>query len=492
MTRHCLREITVLVLMTLIVSPLIFRQPIFAADPDHPTAVREDKVAVSLSQAFRSAAARASPGLVRVYTLRGPRMTPSWRRHLAATTNRIPANFHGSTPSSSLTASPDEQGSGIVIDSQGFILTCQHVIDAADVVFVVLADGRRFEADRVWGDPATDLAMLQIKDAGDLHEVSFADSDELKAGDFVVSLANPYDMEHSISAGIVSDARRWIAGVPYPQIQNDAATNPGSSGGALINLQGEVVGIITGAYSTRREFQGIGLAIPVNVANRVAKELRTKGTIERGYLGCASQRLSPKVAKLLELPVPGGLYVKNVDPASPAADAGFKVGDVITHVDSEAIDEAFRADQLYLKPRAGEKHTYTLFRNSRSIAVEVELDKFPNHDLPSHDVPAGSFGREPAHFDKRLGLGLDDLTGQAVRELDLPPDTQGALITKVAPGSIAYKEGIAAGMAVVRLGDLPISNIDDFKRALRRQEAHKPIVVLLQSSDQQYLAVIER
>jgi len=164
----------------------------------------------------------------------------------------------------------------------------------------------------------------------------------------------------------------------------------------------------------------------------------------------------------------------------------------MTHFDTEAIDEAFRPDQLYLVPRAGEKHTFTLFRRGHTIAVEVRMGRFPNHNSPSHAVPAGRSGREPAHFAKRLGLGLNELNGQAVHELELPPDTQGALITKVAPGSIGYKEAIAAGMVVVRIGDLPVSNIDDFKLALGRQEAHKPIVMLLQSSDQQYFAVFKR
>jgi len=393
----------------------------------------------------------------------------------------------------SVSHSPDEQGSGFIIDDQGFILTCHHVVAAADVLFVELADGRKLEAVEVWGDPATDIAVIRIEAGGELDAVKLGNSNSVEVGDWVMSLASPYDLKRSISAGIVSITECWVSGTPHPLIQNDAATNPGSSGGALINLQGEVVGIVIGGLSTAKEFQGIGLAVPINTAKRIADELRARGSIERGYLGYETQMLSPEIAKLLELPVAGGLYVKDVKKASPAERAGIATGDIITHFDGQPIDDTFRPQRLYLDPRPGETHTFAIHRDGQSVVVKAKMEHRPAPNaMENAPPPMVGKARTSEYFDKSLGMGLDKLTAAEAHELELPNNIQGVLINQVASRSISYVEGLAAGMAVLRIDNHPIRNLDDYRDATIKHQPEQPMLMLVQSNQGRYLVVFEK
>lgn len=463
-----------------------------AAEPVRVAETKEDSAAQKLSTEFREAADRATPGLVTIYTMRGPHETVEWRRLEArrckkhSTLQETPQ-----TASYPIESSPDEQGSGIIVDSQGLILTCHHVVAAGDVVFVVLPDGRRFEPVEVYADPEADLALLRIEGAGTLDAVRLGNSDEVEVGDWVVSLGNPYELKRSVSAGIIGAKERWLPGIPYPMIQNDAATNPGSSGGALLNLNGEVIGVITGGFSSRKEFQGIGLAIPVNFAKGLIRSLHNAQPPLQAYLGCQTQKLAPDLAKQLGLPVAGGLYVKDVKEDSPAATAGIAEGDIITFFDGKPIDDAFRPEQLYDQPKPGEQYAFTVLRDGRSIAVNVTMTRYPREQTDIHESVAVHAEASFEYFDRSLGLGLSTLTQDVARELRLPLDQKGALVTEVAVGSPAYKEGLAAGMVVVRYNSQATADPDSYEAAASSEQGNMPVLMLIRSDKGKHLVVFE-
>lgn len=461
-----------------------------AAEPTRLASLPNAPHASSLSKEIRAAADRVSPGLVTVYSLRGPRMTAPWRMREEMMNRQVwnDSGFQQASESSIL--SPDDQGSGVVIDRSGFVLTCHHVIADADAIFVRTADGRKFHTKHVWSDPETDLALVRLDNVANLEPVQLGDSDDLKIGDWVVSVASPYDLDRSISAGIVSATKRWIPGTPHPFIQNAAATNPGSSGGALVNLRGEVVGIIIGGYSATGDFQGIGLALPINMANQIAQELRTGGKAQHGYFGFSTQMLSPEMAKTLELPIHAGLYVKEIDGNSPASRAGLQQGDVVTKFDDTEIDERFDPRLFYKDPMPDKEHTLTLYRDGQTIKVPIEMGTSPKWDAGTSEQTNTRRKVSFEYLDQTLGLGLSTLTDKEARELELPEAAQGALITHVAKGSVAYIEGLAAGMAVVRINEHAISSLDDYEQVRERSDPEDPVLMLVQSNQSKYLVMI--
>lgn len=453
-------------------------------DPDEPI-----PAASILSKAIRRVADRAAPSLVRVYALRGPRMTMPWRLREASKRHDGIAESGLQYSASSLINSPDDQGSGIIIDGEGYILTCSHVVDGANTVFVRTSDGRKIFAEQVWSDPATDLGVIRLKNANNLKSVELGNSDNLAVGDWVVSLASPYDLENSLSAGIVTTTKRWISSSPHPMIQNDAATNPGSSGGALFNLQGEVIGIIVGGFSTASEFQGIGLATPINTAKVVVEQLRTRGHVQRGQFGFDTQSLTPEMASLLESSVDAGLYVKDVQPDSPAGRAGLREGDVITMFDGDRIDRTFDPQSLTADSTPGRKHTISLLREHKTVQFELEMrQSSPQVAATTERAPPPTESFE--HYDSVRGLGLSHLELSVIRELELPEDTHGALVTYVAFDSDAYREGIAAGMVIARINDRAVESIGDYQEICKLVNPDKPLLMLLHSNRGKHLVML--
>ena len=460
-----------------------------AAEPVSIESKADAVLANDLPKLVRNVADRVSPGIVTVYALRGPRMTLPMRLREQANHSHqhTTSNFRHTT---STLDSPDDQGSGVIIDREGWVLTCSHVVENANAVFVRTADGRKLHASEVVCDPVSDLAIIKLKDAADLQEVKFADYDSLSVGDWVISLASPYDLQRSVSAGIISSTQRWVPSSPYPLIQNDACTNPGSSGGALLNLHGEVVGIIEGAITMTGEFQGIGLATPISVAKDVADQLRMNGYVERCRFGFETQPLTPDMAKLLEPSLQAGLYVKDVMPRSPASLAGLCEGDVITEFDGKTVTQSFAPDSINANVATGKSHVMKVLRHHEVIDLEISL-KHTSHTSTTPAMPQSPPTDAFEHYDSPNRLGLSTLKPSMIRELDLPPGSHGPLITHVSYDSEAYREGIAAGMVVARINDQRIENLSQYAEVTKDLEPGKPSLFLLQSNQGTHLVMLE-
>lgn len=441
-----------------------------------------------LSREFRDAARHVVPSVVLIESLRGPRETPQWRLHKERL-GHLATGKHLAIPA--ITLKPrDERGSGIIIDSSGIILTCHHVVAGADVIFITLPDGRRFEPLDVRSDPEGDLAVLRIDTGEKLSVASLGDSDDLELGDWVVSVGNPYGLERSVSIGTVSATDRVTSMSPTPLIQSDASSNPGSSGGALANLQGEIIGVLAGSIGVDEGFQGVGLAVPINAAKQVADELLRTGTPERGYFGCDLQPIPPTLARQLELPEMGGLYVMYVAENTPASKANLMVGDLITHCDGEAIDSKSLQRHVGEQALPDVQHSMTVFRNGKAENVSFVMGRRPKGEAARTGHSGDHDHHPPQAFCKRFGLCVEELIPDTSQKLGYEVNAMGVLITDVEIGGIAYKDGVAAGMIVLRVNDHDILTKEDFAHVTNGLARDKPVLMLIESPDRRYLTVL--
>lgn len=443
--------------------------------------------AATLADAFRRAAAKAGPSVVTIETYSGPRETIEWARKVAGTKA---GDDSDNSSDLEITGARNGIGTGIVLDAQGYILTCNHVISNADMAFVRLADGRRFEVVKTLQDPFTDVAVVQIEHAGPLPAAEVSE-DELSVGDWVVTIGNPYGLGVSLTAGVVSATDRHMRHIPYAGlIQTDAATNPGNSGGALVDLEGKVVGMSEGGYGVVEGFQGIGFAIPIDLARRVARELIDKGKVNRPFLGIETELIPVNIANHLKLDKPGGVIVCDIAPRSPAARAGVQVGDVLTHVDGSAVSNHFEFFRLVDETPDGKPISLTLLRDFESIAIDL----IPSPLYPQVLRPEKSdfhHVEPPGFIDKQLGLTVDVFTSETARELGYKGPVDGLLITHVEDESIAAKQGICAGMSMVRVDGESVKSVEDYRTATKKRDLAKGTLLLLGTTRQKHFVLCQ-
>src|SRR5215510_4361713 len=262
-------------------------------------------------------------------------------------------------------------GSGFIMSRDGYILTNNHVVEDADQIKVKLANGKEYDAKVMGRDPKTDLALVKIDGASDLHALAMGNSDDLKVGSWVVAVGSPFGLEQTVTAGIVSAKGRVIGSGPYDNfIQTDASINPGNSGGPLINTRGEVVGINTAILA---EGKGIGFAIPVNMAKDIAPQLQEKGHVTRGWLGVSIQEMTPELAKSFGLNENKGALVAEVLPGSPAEKAGIEQGDVIVEFDGKEVTESKGLPQIVASTPVGKSVAVKLWRNGKALERQVKV-----------------------------------------------------------------------------------------------------------------------
>jgi serine protease Do len=353
------------------------------------------------------------------------------------------------------------QGTGFVIQKSGYILTNTHVVDSAEDIRVRLADEREVSARLVGKDERTDIALLKVE-AGDLAVAPLGNSDEVQIGEWVVAIGNPFGLDHTVTAGIVSaKGRRDIrpsGGVGiYDFIQTDASINPGNSGGPLINGRGEVIGINT---AMNAQAQGIGFAIPINMVKVIAPLLRTHGRVPRSWLGLYPQPVTSALKKAFGLAETRGALVSDVVADSPAARAGLVSGDVIVELDGKPIR---RADdltwQLATRP-AGTRVAMVVLRAGKTLKMEAMLQAAPDEAPALPAVPKAPARKSP------LGITVSEISSTIARELG-EPGLHGVVVMLVEPESPAVEAGVERGDIILRVGDALVSALDDYARAVR-------------------------
>ncbi len=333
------------------------------------------------------------------------------------------------------------EGSGFIVDAAGYILTNHHLVPGGGRIRVRLADKRELHARRVGADPSTDLALIKV-DATDLPTVKLGDSDRLRVGDWVCAIGNPLDFDHTVTVGVVSSLGRKIFNQSFDAyIQTDAAINPGNSGGPLVNLLGEAVGINAAVSS---EAQGIGFAVPANVARAVLGQLRDTGHVQRGYLGIQPYDLDPDLGRMVGLSDPKGALVVDVIAGGAAARAGLRRWDVITSVSGKAIKDGDALVKAISTSRPGSDVRLDVVRDGRPFSVTARLDeRGPDEETPEPDTRTPPATTPPRRGDA-LGLSVANLGARARAEQRVPHDRQGVVIQAVLgadPGTDLLEEG---------------------------------------------------
>ena len=367
-------------------------------------------------------------------------------------------------------------GSGVIIQADGYILTNNHVIDGAERIHVDLADGRSLQAEVVGTDPPSDLAVLRVEAEG-LPTVPFGDSDEIRVGDVVLAFGNPMGVGQTVTMGIVS-AKGRATGVgdgSYEDfLQTDAPINQGNSGGALVDSNGQLIGINAQILSPTGGNVGLGFAIPVDMARAVADQLMTDGVVRRGRLGVVVQTLTSDLAAGLGIDRTRGALVSDVEEGSPAAEAGLRAGDVVIEVNGRAVADsnALRNDIASYLP--GTEVTLTVLRDGDRQQVTAELGgRQEEGQRASNQRPGNQQGSSG------FGLSVQPLTPDLARQAGVPASTEGLLVMQVSPGSAAANAGIRTGDVITRVGGTDVSTVAELRSTLEGASADRPVLLLV-------------
>jgi serine protease Do len=370
-------------------------------------------------------------------------------------------------------------GSGVIVSSDGYILTNNHVVDSATDLRVTLPDRREFKAKVIGADAKTDVALIKI-DATGLPAITVGDSSKLQIGDAVLAIGNPYGVGQTVTMGIVSATRRNNLGIEDYEdfIQTDASINPGNSGGALVNDRGELVGINTAILAPGSGGnQGIGFAVPINLARNVMTEIETQGHVTRSYLGVTVQEVTPAIAKAMGLKDIGGALVSNVSPDSPAQKAGLQTGDVILSMNGVPIAESNELRMSVSLMRPDQTVKLKIVRNGEEKEVGVVLGQMPEEKT----ARAGSSENEmtPSNGDSASanGVSVANLDSDTLKQLHLPASTKGVVVTNVAPDSQAAAAGLKEGDVIQEVNRQPVANTRDFERAANKNHGDQLLLV---------------
>jgi serine protease Do len=386
-------------------------------------------------------------------------------------------------------------GSGVIIDSQGVILTNNHVVAESDRVLVELSDGREYAAQEIHTDPETDLAVVRINPAEPLPAAVLGDSDALQIGDWVLAVGSPFGLEATVSAGIISAKGRSLSAAQRAQfLQTDAAINPGNSGGPLVNLRGEVVGINSAIASRTGAYQGIGFAVPANLAKWVSGQLVRDGRVKRSYLGVGVVAVTAELAEQMGVGVGQGVVVMNVYPGSPADKAGLRLGDIVTKFEKAPINTPPDLQQAVEKLSVGSQAQLTYLRDSREQTVSVQLEELPASEGRAEGGANGAQRRfQPkTNAEAVIGMEVQDLDARVARELGYEDRTTGVLVSWVDPNGMAGEKGIIRGMLILRVGKTDVLNVDQFRQAIAEESLEKGILLLVATPAENRFVVLKK
>ncbi len=368
-------------------------------------------------------------------------------------------------------------GSGFIIDPSGVVVTNAHVVEDARQITVILHDERRLEAKLLGTDERTDLAVLKVEATQPLPHVAWGDSDTAEVGQWVLAIGNPFGLGGTVTSGIISATARNIGAGPYDAfLQTDAPINQGNSGGPMFNMRGEVIGINTAIFSPTGGNIGIGFAIPSSLARPVVEQLRATGTVRRGWLGVQIQTVNPDIAQALGLDRAHGALVADVLAASPAAEAGMKVGDVILSYNGQTLDDAHRLPRLVAETKIGAPAQLTVLRDGKRVRVDVKIAELKDE---VEQAKAGETGE--------LGLALGPLTEPLRTKLGLPQGATGAVVQGVKAGSPAAERGFRPGDVITMVAQRPVKGPEDVVRLVgeARKAGRTNVLMLVRRGERQ-------
>ena len=440
--------------------------------PEQPT-TPSNAALYALSDAFANVAAKVNPAVVTIST---------------ETTVHNSQNFRGTPFENFFRGMPEDYtqrglGSGVIIDSDGVILTNNHVVDKADDIIVRLIDGRELKAEVKGTDPRTDLAVIKI-DASGLPFVKLGNSDEVRVGEWVLAIGSPLEenFAHTVTAGIISAKGRTGVGLTQYEdfIQTDAAINPGNSGGALVNLKGELIGINTAIASRSGGNIGIGFAIPSNLASKVKSDIITRGKVVRGWLGVNIRDITPEFAKMYDLKTDEGVLIREVVQDGPAEAAGVQAGDVVVALDGKKIRNVTELSTKVGSTEPDKIVKLEVLRDGKTKEIAVKLGEFPEDE---NLLAGGSSIRGGAQKVSSLGFEVKDLNDNLRRAYDFSSSDEGVVITSISESSIAARAGLQEGDLIVKINRDFVENLGDFQKVLDTLEPGDAVAFFLKRGD---------
>lgn len=363
-------------------------------------------------------------------------------------------------------------GSGVVISPEGYILTNNHVVDGATDVRVTLSDKREFKAKIVGTDPKTDIALLRI-DAKDLAPITIGDSSTVQVGDVALAIGDPFGVGETVTSGIISATRRGNLGIEDYEdfLQTDAPINPGNSGGALINDRGELIGINTAIMTHGEGSEGVGFAIPSDLARKVMDEIVKTGRVTRAYLGIYPQDVTPAMAQAFGETQAAGIVVGDVSPNSPAQAAGIQRGDIILDLDGHPITDSNQLRMNISMMQPGTEVTLKYLRNGNMRDATVKLA-----ELPAQNPKGGSTG-EQGGSTALSGVEVSNLTPDLAQQLNIDSSVKGVVVTNIDPASPMADSGLQQGDVIQQVNHQPVNNVSEFEAAVRKSGDHPLLLV---------------
>ncbi len=442
--------------------------PVVAADQRSPQ---------EFSESFVAIAERVKPAVVLITSKRAARQTQAQRPW-----NPFEDFFGGGPPRNNQPRPFSGLGSGVIVSGDGYILTNNHVVENADQLTVQLSDEREAKAEVVGLDPRTDLAVIKV-DFDDLPVLPFGDSDKLRVGEWVMAVGNPFGFEHTVTAGIVSakGRRRVLGGNSYENfIQTDAAINPGNSGGALVDLEGNLMGINTAISSRTGGYQGVGFAVPANMARDIMTRLVEDGRISRGYLGVQISDLDEVLAESMGLESKAGALISNVEDDGPAIDSDLQREDVVVALNGNDVKNTddFRKRIANIAP--GTEVELEVVRDGVPLTIAIELGELTDGD-PTRTASREESRKSPA---SNIGIDVMDITREWTRFYE---SGSGVVIAQVRSGSVAEDKELRRGDLIREVNGDPVSNVQEFTTVIRQFDAGQAIRFRIQRGNQQFL-----
>ena len=377
---------------------------------------------------------------------------------------------------------PRGLGSGFILSSDGYVMTNAHVVRGADEITVTTSDRREFKGKVIGADTRTDVALVKIEATG-LPTVKIGDPNKLRVGEWVIAIGSPFGLENTVTAGIVS-AKSRDTGDFLPFIQTDVAVNPGNSGGPLINMRGEVIGINSQIFTTSGAYNGISFAIPIDEANNVQQQLRTAGRVIRGRIGVGIEAVSREVATAIGLNKPQGALVTSVDKDGPAQKGGVEAGDVILRFDGKPIERASDLPRIVGGTKPGSNANMTVYRRGNERQLQVTVTELPAERVTTARGPESP---KPAAAANVLGLAVSDISAEKQKELGL----RGGVQVDSVEG-LAAAAGLRAGDLILQLNNVDVQNTRQFSDAVAKLDPKRDVAVLVRRGEASRFMIVRR